>query len=128
MAPTEVSKCEHCGRTDPQLFKVLTGLSNLHANLDAETGVCDLEETLYRLTEQFEDEDGDRKLMIAKVIELVKNPPEGYAVRWVDIGSHDSAAEYLMESTKYAFMLMEDDSWQPEEVKKAIKVKEIQNG
>lgn len=125
MAPTHTETCDHCGRSDPNLFKTLRGLSQLHANMDGETGVRSKEETLELLTEWFEDEDGDVKLLIAKAMVLVQEPPEGWEVRLVDIGHHDSAAEYLMDNSKYAYKLMDDDIWDPEAVDAAVKLKEI---
>lgn len=125
MAPKQSETCDHCGRSDPNLFNTLKSLSGYHANLDSETGVCSKETTLERLTEWFEDEDPETALMIAKVIELVKDPPSGWEVRLCDIGHHDSAAEYLMANSKYAYKLMDDDMWREETIKSAVKLKEI---
>ena len=105
-APTgKVNLCEHCRRSDPNLFEEIERLS-----MDSfDTKVNSKKESVEYLKNELRWSLKEDIPSIRAVLDLVQKPPKGYSIRVIHLCYHDSASEYVFENAKGKYIIYDEN-------------------
>ena len=106
MIPTETEACPHCGRTNFNLFDLL---SPLDRGYDDDTCVYCTEDSIDQLEFEKIYSSEEECSQYDRIINIIKNPPTGWEAQAIQINYHDKTANFLFESAKKIILHKEED-------------------